>query len=331
MLFNSFGFLLFLPTVFFLFWLLRPAGVRAQNVLLIAASYLFYGMWDYRYLVPLFGSSLIDFVVGMKLASTTEPRLRKVLIGISLVTQLGLLCFFKYYGFFIDSFVGFLGALGLHADVATLRIILPVGISFYTFQTLSYTIDVYRDRLVATRDPIAFFAFVSFFPQLVAGPIERAARMLPQFQTPRTFDVARAKDGMRQMLWGFFKKVVVADNMAGQVHNTFGASGQAGSGLLHLGALLFAFQIYCDFSGYSDIAIGCARLFGIDLMRNFAFPYFSRSMAEFWRRWHIALSSWFRDYVYIPMGGSRVGRARRVRNIVATFALSGLWHGAAWT
>jgi D-alanyl-lipoteichoic acid acyltransferase DltB (MBOAT superfamily) len=298
---------------------------------LVVASYVFYGWWDYRFLSLIFFSSLVDYVVGLRLHSTSGRRARKALLGLSLGTNLGMLGFFKYYDFFVESFVRLVQAVGMTADLRTLNIILPVGISFYTFQTLSYTIDVYRGKIPPTRDAVAFFAFVSFFPQLVAGPIERARHLLPQFFNPRHFDIALAKDGIRQMLWGFFKKLVVADNVAGIVEAIFANSAQADSLTLHFGVLLFAFQIYCDFSGYSDIAIGVGRLFGFDLMRNFAFPYFSRDIAEFWRRWHISLSTWFRDYVYIPLGGSQVKRARRILNVFVTFGLSGLWHGAAWT
>ena len=332
MLFNSLIFPIFLVAAFAIYWLLARAPLKVQNLFLIGASYLFYGWWDPRFLSLIFVSSLVDYVVGRVLAKETRPGRRKTLLTVSLLTNLGILGFFKYFNFFIDSFVELLALVGIEAHVTTLRIILPVGISFYTFQTLSYTIDIYRKKIDHTEDAIAFFAFVSFFPQLVAGPIERAASLLPQFLRKREFELDKAKDGMRQMLWGFFKKVVIADNVAGHVNTIFDGYHSYDGFTLFLGVFFFAIQIYCDFSGYSDIAIGVARLFGFSLMRNFAFPYFSRDIAEFWRRWHISLSTWFRDYVYIPLGGSRTAtRARHIANIIITFTVSGLWHGANWT
>jgi alginate O-acetyltransferase complex protein AlgI len=330
MLFNSFVFGVFLPIVYAAYWSMHRAPLRYQNLLLVAASYLFYGWWDYRFLALIIISSIVDYAVGMALAQTSTTRTRRALLGLSIVTNLGILGFFKYYNFFIDSFSGLLHSVGLQANPHTLMIVLPVGISFYTFQTLSYTIDVYRRDIDSTEDVVAFFAYVSFFPQLVAGPIERARYLLPQFEKPRTFETAIAKDGLRQMLWGFFKKVIIADNLAAHVDGVFRGS-DTGDGLtLVIGVFLFAIQIYCDFSGYSDIAIGTARLFGFDLMQNFSFPYFSRDIAEFWKRWHISLSTWFRDYVYIPLGGSRTSQTRHIRNVIITFTLSGLWHGASW-
>jgi D-alanyl-lipoteichoic acid acyltransferase DltB (MBOAT superfamily) len=243
---------------------------------------------------------------------------------------LGLLGLFKYFNFFVESAVTALSSIGIKADPITLRLILPVGISFYTFQTLSYTIDIYRRDLSPTRSLLDYSAFVSFFPQLVAGPIERASRLLPQFSTPRVFNPALARDGLRQMLWGAVKKVAIADNLALVVNEVYGNSGEVSGVVLLYATVCFAFQIYCDFSGYSDIAIGCARLFGIRLSRNFAYPYFSQNMAEVWRRWHISLSTWFRDYVYIPLGGSRGSRLLMAKNVMVTFAVSGLWHGASW-
>ncbi len=331
MLFNSWIFPLFLAVVFVLYWATSRAGFRVQNVLLLVASYVFYGWWDYRFLSLIFISSSVDYVVGRWLGAATRTGFRRALLGLSLATNLGLLGFFKYFDFFVQSAAELLRSLGLHADPRTLNIVLPVGISFYTFQTLSYTIDIYRKRIGPTRDLIAFFAFVSFFPQLVAGPIERARSLLPQFLRPRRFDAQRATDGLRQILWGFFKKVVIADNVAGHVDTIFAMSPLYNGLTLYLGVVLFAFQIYCDFSGYSDIAIGTGRLFGFSLMRNFAYPYFSRNIAEFWRRWHISLSSWFRDYVYIPLGGSRAVMPRRILNVIVTFTVSGFWHGAEWT
>ncbi len=331
MLFNSWAFGVFLPTVFLLYWKLAATSLRFRNLFLIGASYLFYGWWDYRFLSLIMISSAVDYSVGLGLAATEAPRKRKALLLASLLTNLGLLGFFKYFDFFIDSFAAILESLGFQPNLPSLRVVLPVGISFYTFQTLSYTIDVYRRRIPVTRDAVAFFAFVSFFPQLVAGPIERAASLLPQFQRRRTFDPGLAADGLRQMLWGFFKKMVIADNVARHVDMIFAGSADYGGQTLFFGVLLFAFQIYCDFSGYSDIAIGTARLFGFSLMRNFAYPYFSRNIAEFWRRWHISLSTWFRDYLYIPLGGSRMGAFRHHVNVIVTFTVSGLWHGANWT
>jgi D-alanyl-lipoteichoic acid acyltransferase DltB (MBOAT superfamily) len=247
------------------------------------------------------------------------------------VLNLGILGIFKYYNFFVESFVLAFATLGVHLQPHTLHIILPVGISFYTFQALSYSVDVYRRKIEPTHDIVAFFSFVAFFPQLVAGPIERATNLLPQFYKRRTFDYEQAVDGMRQILWGLFKKIVIADNCATFVNWVFEDPSAQPSSTLLLGAVFFAFQIYGDFSGYSDIAIGTARLFGFNLMRNFAYPYFSRDIAEFWRRWHISLTTWFRDYVYIPLGGSRVPKAKVVRNTFVIFLVSGFWHGANWT
>ncbi len=331
MLFNSLEFCLFLPIVFLLYWFVFQKDVKIQNILIVAASYLFYGWWDWRFLSLIIFSSFIDYGLGVQLGKTENQRRRKLLLWISMLINLGFLGVFKYYNFFADSFADLLQSVGMNADFATLNILLPVGISFYTFQTMSYTIDVYRRKLEPTKDIFAFFAFVSFFPQLVAGPIERAKNLLPQFYTQRHFDHDKAVDGMRQILWGFFKKIVIADSCAVYVNVIFADSAELSGGILLLGAILFAFQIYGDFSGYSDIAIGTARLFGFNLMRNFAYPYFSRDIAEFWRRWHISLSSWFKDYVYIPLGGSRGGKLMQLRNVFAIFLISGFWHGANWT
>jgi D-alanyl-lipoteichoic acid acyltransferase DltB (MBOAT superfamily) len=279
----------------------------------------------------LFFTAGVDFLVALGMSRTGSAGRRKLLMGLSLTANLGLLGFFKYYDFFLRNFVEAFTLLGHHMDARPLSIVLPVGISFYTFQSLSYTFDVYRKQLPAIKTPSVFFAFVSFFPQLLAGPIERARHMLPQFGTPRRFDEASAYDGVRQMLWGLFKKVVVADNCAAIVNPVFADHGAHTGGTLLLALVLFAFQIYCDFSGYSDIAIGCARLLGFELMRNFAYPYFSRDIAEFWRRWHISLSTWFRDYLYIPLGGNRRGRGRTMLNVMIIFVVSGFWHGANWT
>ncbi|WP_367399960.1 MBOAT family protein [Psychroserpens sp. SPM9] len=302
-----------------------------QNLFLVCASYVFYAWWDYRFLGLIVLSTLIDYAVAQQLKVTVKPKSRKALLGLSLVFNLGMLAFFKYFNFFIESWVDAWDMLGVEMQVSTLKIILPVGISFYTFQTLSYTIDVYRKKIEPTANLIQFAAFVSFFPQLVAGPIERASHLLPQFSKKRHFNTQFALSGFYLIIWGLFKKVVVADNCAFFVNQIFEGSSGYSSAELFLGALLFAFQIYGDFSGYSDIAIGVARLFGFSLMTNFSFPYFSRDIAEFWRRWHISLSTWFRDYVYIPLGGSRGTIGMQLRNVLIVFLISGFWHGANWT
>ncbi len=329
MLFNSLDFAIFLPIVFTLYWLVKQP--KAQNLLLLIASYVFYGWWDWRFLSLIAFSSLVDYLVGLKLHEATNHSRRRVYLGISLTVNLGLLIFFKYTNFFIDSFTQAFTFFGHPITASHLNIILPVGISFYTFQTLSYSIDIYRKKIAPTRDIIVFFAYVSFFPQLVAGPIERASSLLPQFSKDRTFNYGLAVEGTRQILWGLFKKIVIADSCATYVNFIFDNSAQYSGTTLILGAFLFAFQIYGDFSGYSDIAIGTAKLFGFRLMQNFAFPYFSRDIAEFWRRWHISLSTWFRDYLYIPLGGSRGSNSMRIRNVFIIFIVSGFWHGANWT
>jgi len=331
MIFNSIDFAVFLPIVFFFYWFLADKNLKLQNFLIVVVSYIFYGWWDWRFLGLIFFSSIVDYSIGLKLETEQNPGKRKHLLWLSLFVNLGFLSFFKYYNFFIDNFVTAFSFFGTEMDVYTLSIILPVGISFYTFQTLSYSIDVYKKNLKPTRDFVAFLAFVSFFPQLVAGPIERATHLLPQFYTKRVFDYDKAIDGMRQILWGLFKKIVIADSCAIYANLIFDNSLDYSGSTLVLGALFFTFQIYGDFSGYSDIAIGTSRLFGFDLRRNFNFPYFSRDIAEFWRSWHISLSTWFRDYVYIPLGGSRGGTAMKVRNTFVIFILSGFWHGANWT
>ncbi len=341
MLFNSIEFAFFLPIVFLLYWYLFSTNsldervgknkLRTQNFLIVLVSYVFYGYWDFRFLFLIFISSLVDHSLGLKLDKIEKTKQRKLLLGLSVFTNLGILAYFKYCNFFIDNFSQMIESLGFQVNTWSLQIILPVGISFYTFQTLSYTIDVYRKKLKPTNDIIAFFAFVSFFPQLVAGPIERASHLLPQFYTARKFNYRLAADGARQALWGLFKKVVIADSCAVYVNNIFANYETLSGPVLLLGGVLFAFQIYGDFSGYSDIAIGVARIFGFDLKRNFAFPYFSRDIAEFWRRWHISLSTWFRDYLYIPLGGSRGSKAIALRNIFIIFLVSGFWHGSNWT
>lgn len=295
------------------------------------ASYVFYGWWDYRFLALILFSSVVDYIIALKIEEKDSKKAKRILLITSLMVNLGLLGYFKYSNFFISNFNEAFSFFGISHNLSSLKILLPVGISFYTFQTLSYTIDVFRGSMKAERDFTTFAAYVSFFPQLVAGPIERATNLLPQFGKNRTFNYASAADGSRQILWGFVKKIVIADNAA-QYADTFFNDPDAygGSGLL-LGALFFAFQIYGDFSGYSDIAIGTAKLFGFNLMKNFAFPYFSRDIAEFWRRWHISLSTWFRDYLYIPLGGSAGSNVRKFRNVLAIFLVSGFWHGANWT
>jgi len=331
MLFNSIEFSIFLPLVFVLYWFVANGNYKKQNILLLFASYFFYGWWDWRFLTLIFISSLVDYAVGIGLSKAEDLRQRKLFLLTSIIVNLGFLGFFKYFNFFAESFATAFTLFGWHLQPTQLNIILPVGISFYTFQSLSYSIDVYKHKCEPTKEFTAFFTFVSFFPQLVAGPIERAKNLLPQLVRKRVFDYNSAVDGMRQILWGLFKKVVVADNAANYVDNIFNNyTDYAGSTLL-LGAIFFAFQIYCDFSGYFDIAIGSSRLFGINLMTNFAFPYFSRDIAEFWRRWHISLATWFRDYVYIPLGGSKGSITKKIRNIIIIFLISAFWHGANWT
>jgi len=332
LLFNSADYVLFLPLVLLVYVLLRRAGVRAQNAWMLVASYVFYGWWDWRFLGLLFGTTLNDYLVGIGLERAQKQSTRRGLILLSIGVNLGVLGFFKYYNFFVASFIEAFDGIGVHLEAPTLKVILPVGISFYTFQALTYTVSVYRREMRAVRDPIGFFAYVAFFPQLVAGPIERARHLLPQFFLPtaRVIEPEAFASGLRQMLWGFFCKLVVADNCATVVNSIFAHNPLPGS-LALLGSVFFAFQIYADFSGYSHIALGTARLFGFELMQNFATPYFSQSHPEFWRRWHISLSSWFRDYVYIPLGGNRTSKPRQALNLLITFTLSGLWHGANWT
>ncbi|TDI71156.1 MAG: MBOAT family protein [Bacteroidetes bacterium] len=331
MLFNSLEFAFFLPIVFLLYWFVTHRSFKQQNALLLLASYFFYGWWDWRFLSLIAFSSLVDYVVGLSLANAETKMKRKLLLSLSILVNIGFLGFFKYFNFFAESFAQAFTLLGEPLEISSLKIILPVGISFYTFQTLSYSIDIYRKKLTPTKDFVAFFAFVSFFPQLVAGPIERASNMLPQFLNRRDFQYHEAVNGCRQILWGLFKKIVIADNCAKFVNIIFEDPSAHSSSTLILGVILFSFQIYGDFSGYSDIAIGVARLFGFKLMRNFAYPYFSRNIGEFWRRWHISLSTWFRDYLYIPIGGSRGGTLLQIRNIFIVFLVTGFWHGASWT
>jgi len=331
MLFNSLEFAIFLPIVFILYWFVTNKNLRVQNALLLFASYFFYGWWDWRFLSLILFSTCVDYIIGINLGKDLEDKKRKYLLWTSIGVNIGLLGVFKYFNFFAESFVQAFSLLGTTFDPVRLTVILPIGISFYTFQTLSYSIDVYRRQLEPTKDFISFAAFVSFFPQLVAGPIERATNLLPQFQKKRVFEYEKAADGMRQILWGLFKKIVIADNCAVYANLIFDNPADYNGSTLLLGAIFFTFQIYGDFSGYSDIAIGTARLFGFNLMQNFAFPYFSRDIAEFWRRWHISLSTWFRDYLYIPLGGSRGGTGMKIRNTFIIFIVSGFWHGANWT
>lgn len=324
MLFNSAEFLIFLPIVFAVYWLVKK-NRRLQNLWIVAASYLFYGWWDWRFLMLIAFTSGLSWLSGIMIERDRRPKLW---LWLSVCVNLAILGLFKYYDFFAAEFAAM---FGLQGERLLLKLVLPVGISFYTFQALSYTIDVYKKKIVPTRDVVAYFAYVSFFPQLVAGPIERATNLLPQFLNQRHFNYAQAVDGMRQMLWGFFMKMAVADRCGWYVDKVWADYASCSSGQLVLAAVLFAVQIYGDFAGYSNIAIGCAKLFGINLRQNFRTPYFSRDIAEFWRRWHISLTTWFRDYLYIPLGGSRVSRWKVVRNTFIIFLVSGLWHGANWT
>ena len=335
MLFNSIEFAIFLPVVFLLYWFVFDRFIKKskhqltlQNAFVVLASYVFYGWWDWRFLLLIALTSFCSWGSGLLIGRANDKSRAKAWMWANIVLNIGILAMFKYYDFFVSEFARL---FHISSEGLLLKVILPVGISFYTFQALSYSIDVYRGKMGPTKDIVAFFAFISFFPQLVAGPIERATNLLPQFQRRREFDYDTAVDGMRQILWGLFKKIVVADNCAVYVDQVFSTyTEQSGSTLL-LAAIFFTFQIYGDFSGYSDIAIGTAKLFGIKLMRNFNVPYFSRDIAEFWRRWHISLTTWFRDYVYIPLGGSRVSKAKVVRNTFVIFLVSGFWHGANWT
>jgi alginate O-acetyltransferase complex protein AlgI len=331
MLFNSLSFAIFLPIVFIFYWFLAKNNLRKQNFVLLIASYFFYGCWDFRFLFLLAFSTFLDYFTGIKIFESKTTQERKLWLFISVFINLGLLGVFKYYNFFVDSFANLLQGFSLQPHFTTLNVILPVGISFYTFHGLSYVFDIYYGRLTPTRNFVDYSLFVSFFPLLVAGPIERANHFLPQIQNNRQFDYNKAIDGLRQILWGLFKKIVIADTCAQHANIIFENYGDYSGSTLVIGAFLFAFQIYCDFSGYSDIALGTARLFGFELLRNFAFPYFSRDIAEFWRRWHISLSSWFRDYLYFPLGGSKGGLLQTIRNTFIIFLVSGFWHGANWT
>lgn len=331
MLFNSLNFAVFLPIVFILYWFFTNRYLKLQNALLLISSYFFYACWDWRFMFLLLFSTLLDYFTGLKMEDSQDQKHRKIWFWLSIVINLGFLGVFKYYNFFAESFAESISHFGWKVSPLMLNIILPVGISFYTFHGLSYVIDIYKNRIKAERNFVDYAVFVSFFPLLVAGPIERATHLLPQIKKQRTFDYSKAVDGLRQILWGLFKKIVIADNCAEYANQIFNNSADMNGSTLVLGALFFTFQIYGDFSGYSDIALGTARLFGIELLRNFAFPYFSRDIAEFWRRWHISLSSWFKDYLYIPLGGSKGGNWMRIRNTFIIFLVSGFWHGANWT
>ncbi len=331
MLFNSIDFAIFLPIVFVLYWFITNKSLRFQNGLLLISSYFFYACWDWRFLFLLIFSTILDYYTGIRIFEARNRKMKNFWLWLSIFINLGFLGFFKYYNFFVTSFAKAIEHLGLHTSPWTLYVILPIGISFYTFHGLSYVIDIYNNKIQPEKRFINYSVFVSFFPLLVAGPIERATHLLPQIQKQRSFDYTKAIDGLRQILWGLFKKIVIADQCAGYANMIFNNSNDYSGSTLVMGAIFFAFQIYCDFSGYSDIAIGTAKLFGIDLLRNFAFPYFSRDIAEFWRRWHISLSTWFRDYLYIPLGGSKKGKWISVRNVLIIFLVSGFWHGANWT
>ena len=331
MLFNSESFAIFLPIVFLLYWFATRGNHKVQNVLLLVASYYFYACWDWRFLFLLVFSTVLDYYTGIKMADAKNHKMKTFWFWLSVGVNLGFLGVFKYYNFFADSLADGLSLLGFNVNFWTLQVILPVGISFYTFHGLSYVIDIYKDKIKPEKNFIDYSVFVSFFPLLVAGPIERATHLLPQIQRHRDFNYSKAIDGLRQILWGLFKKVVIADNCAEYANVIFNNHEDYSGSSLAIGAVLFTLQIYGDFSGYSDIALGTARLFGVELLRNFAFPYFSRDIAEFWRRWHISLSSWFRDYLYIPLGGSKGGTWMKVRNTFIIFIISGFWHGANWT
>lgn len=331
MLFNSLSFALFLPIVYFLYWFATRGSLRSQNVLLLVSSYFFYACWDWKFLFLLVFSTLLDYFTGIKINQASNQKGKAFWLWLSIVVNLGFLGVFKYYNFFASSFEVGLAQLGFKVNLGSLNVILPVGISFYTFHGLSYVIDIYKNRIKPEKNFIDYSLFVSFFPLLVAGPIERATHLLPQILKSREFNYSKSVDGLKQILWGLFKKIVIADNCADFANTIFNNSNDYSGSTHVLGALFFTFQIYCDFSGYSDIALGTARLFGIELLRNFAFPYFSRDIAEFWRRWHISLSSWFKDYLYIPLGGSKGGMMMKIRNTFIIFLVSGFWHGANWT
>jgi alginate O-acetyltransferase complex protein AlgI len=331
--FNSIEFAILLLCVFVLYWFIFKQQRKQQNILILIASYIFYGWWDWRFLILIFVSSLSAYILGIHIDKKEDLKSRKLLLALSIVINLGIFSFFKYFNFFVDSFVDLLNLLGININYTSLHIILPIGISFYTFQTLSYTIDIFRKEFKPTSDAVVFFVYVSFFPQLVAGPIERARRLIPQFEKDRVFNLQKALDGMRQILWGLFKKIVIADNLSMYVDRAFANYADLPSSLLVISVVLFSFQIYCDFSGYSDIAIGTARLLGFNLMQNFRFPHFSTNITDLWRRWHISLSTWLRDYLFTPLAIKYrdLGKVGIAISIMVTFVLCGLWHGARWT
>jgi len=329
MLFNSFQFLVFLPIVFFLYWFVFNTSKKWQDLLILCASYFFYGSWSWEFMGLLLLSTVLDFLYGFSVASANKTK-AKFFLWLSIVNNLGILFVFKYYNFFIEQFVSVLETAGIKGSVFTLNVVLPIGISFYTFHGMSYIFDIYRGVQKPVKNFTEYAVFVSFFPLLVAGPIERASHLLPQVQRPRFFDYTQAKGGAKLILWGMCKKILVADSLSKIVEHSFSNYQELNSISLIVGAVAFSFQIYCDFSGYSDIAIGTAKLFGFELLSNFKFPYFSRNLAEFWRRWHISLSSWFRDYLYIPLGGSKKGILFTIRNVFLVFIISGFWHGANW-
>jgi D-alanyl-lipoteichoic acid acyltransferase DltB (MBOAT superfamily) len=331
MLFNSLNFAIFLPTVFIFYWFITKENLKVQNILLLASSYFFYACWDWRFLFLLIFSTLLDYFSGFKIFLASNKKIKLYWLVISIGLNLGFLGVLKYYNFFSLSLSNGLSLLGFKSNMGSLQLILPVGISFYTFHGLSYVLDIYKNKIKPERNIITYSVFVSFFPLLVAGPIERATHLLPQIIKKRVFNYSKAVDGLRQILWGLFKKIVIADNCSEYANTIFNNSAEFSGSTLVLGALFFSIQIYCDFSGYSDIALGTAKLFGFELIRNFSFPYFSRNIAEFWGRWHISLSSWFKDYLYIPLGGNKKGIWIRIRNTFIIFIASGFWHGANWT
>ena len=331
MFFNSFEYAIFLPIIFIIYWFILNKNLKLQNLFLLISSYFFYSCWDWKFLFLLAFSTILDYISGLKIYNSNTQIKKKIWLIISVSINLGFLGFFKYYNFFIESFADLIQKLGFTAHYSTLNIILPVGISFYTFHGLSYVFDIYNKKIKPSHNWIEYALFVSFFPLLVAGPIERATHLLPQIEKPRKFNYELAVSGLKQILWGLFKKIVIADNCAKAVNLIFNSYESQSGGTLLLGAILFSFQIYGDFSGYSDIALGSGKLLGIKLIKNFNYPYFSRSIAEFWRRWHISLSSWFKDYLYIPLGGSKGGTIKRIRNTFIIFLVSGFWHGANWT
>jgi D-alanyl-lipoteichoic acid acyltransferase DltB (MBOAT superfamily) len=331
MFFNSFHFAVFLPIVFILYWFVGHKSKINQNYILILASYYFYSCWDWRFLFLLVFSTLLDYSCALKIEQSNTPSMRKLWLWLCVTVNVGFLGVFKYYNFFAQSFAALMSTFGLHSSPLLLNVILPVGISFYTFHGLSYIIDIYHGRIKSEKNFVDYSLFVCYFPLLVAGPIERATHLLPQVKRRRKFNFNKAKEGIYQIIWGLVKKVVVADSCANYANAIFDHYTSMNSLSLLLGAVYFAFQIYGDFSGYSDIALGTSKLFGIDLLRNFNYPYFSRDIAEFWRKWHISLTTWFRDYLYIPLGGSKGSKWMKVRNTFIIFIVSGFWHGASWT